>query len=60
MPDGGGERRIRITQSALASMVGSSREAVNKHLREFERAGWVGLGRGVITVLDQDGLRGLG
>ena len=59
-PDGGGERRIRITQSALASMVGSSREAVNKHLKEFERASWVALGRGVITVLDHDGLRGLG
>ena len=55
-----GERRIRVTQSALASMVGSSREAVNKHLKLFERAGWVGLGRGSVTLLDVDSLRGQG
>lgn len=57
-PDASGERRIRVTQSALASMVGSSREAVNKHLKLFERAGWVGLSRGAVAVLDVDALRG--
>jgi len=58
VPDASGERRIRITQSALASMVGSSREAVNKHLKLFEQAGWVGLGRGAVSVLNADALRG--
>jgi len=59
-PDAGGERRIRITQSALASMVGSSREGVNKHLKLFEQAGWVGLGRGAVRVLDVGALRDQG
>lgn len=45
-------REVRVTQAALASMVGSSREAVNKHLKHFEAAGWVGLRRGVVIVLD--------
>jgi CRP/FNR family cyclic AMP-dependent transcriptional regulator len=58
VPDASGERRIRITQSALASMVGSSREAVNKHLKLFEQTGWVGLGRGAVSVLNADVLRG--
>ena len=54
--DRAGERRIRVTQSTLASMVGSSREAVNKHLRQFEDSGWVALSRGMVTVLDVDAL----
>jgi CRP-like cAMP-binding protein len=45
-------REVRVTQAALASMVGSSREAVNKHLNHFEEAGWVGLRRGVVSILD--------
>jgi CRP-like cAMP-binding protein len=51
--------RIRITQSELASMLGVSRESVNKQLNAFARAGWVALGRGAVTVVDRDGLRGL-
>ncbi|HJM89695.1 MAG TPA: Crp/Fnr family transcriptional regulator [Dehalococcoidia bacterium] len=51
-----GDRLIRITQSELASMVGSSREAVNKHLKQFEQSGFVALRRGVIVVLDDGAL----
>ena len=49
--------RIRITQAELASMLGVSRESVNKQLNAFAREGWIGLGRGVVTLKDQDGLR---
>ncbi len=51
--------KLRITQAELASMLGVSRESVNKQLNEFERSGWVRLGRGSVTVLDEVSLRGL-
>jgi hypothetical protein len=38
-------------------MVGSSLVAVNKHLKQFEQSGFVALRRGVIVVLDADGLQ---
>lgn len=33
--------RIDVTQSELASMLGASRQATNKVLSEFEKAGWI-------------------
>ncbi len=48
--------RLQVTQAELASMLGVSRESVNKHLNELARRGWVGLGRGAITLLDPDAL----
>jgi len=55
----GREAKLRITQAELASMLGVSRESVNKQLNEFERNGWVRLGRGSVTVLDEASLRSL-
>jgi CRP-like cAMP-binding protein len=52
--------RVRITQSELASMLGVSRESVNKTLNRFAQQGWVLLGRGSVTVRDPDALRALG
>jgi CRP-like cAMP-binding protein len=49
--------RMRITQSELASMLGVSRESVNKQLNLFAREGWIALGRGSVTVLDREALR---
>jgi CRP/FNR family cyclic AMP-dependent transcriptional regulator len=49
--------RLRITQSDLASMLGVSRESVNKELNAFARAGWIALGRGSVTLLDREALR---
>jgi CRP/FNR family transcriptional regulator len=51
--------KLRITQAELASMLGVSRESVNKQLNDFERRRWVSLGRGSITVLDDEALRSL-
>lgn len=55
----GAAAKLRVTQAELASMLGVSRESVNKQLNEFSRNGWVSLGRGSITVLDEASLRSL-
>ena len=43
---------ITITQKELAHLVGVSRESTNKHLRHWEKAGLVSLGKGGCTILD--------
>ena len=48
--------RLRVTQAELASMLGVSRESVNKHLNELARKNLVTLGRGSVTLLDPDTL----
>ncbi len=48
---------IRMTQSALAQLAGTSRESVSRFLADLERAGVVRAGRGRVTVLDPDRLR---
>ena len=60
---GTGERRhadeiitLRMSQQLLASMIGTSREAVNKQLRSWEESGLIDVGRGWIKVLDRPGL----
>ena len=52
--------QIRITQAELASMLGVSRESVNKQLNRFARNGWIALSRGAITLQDADALRTFG
>lgn len=47
---------IRLPQHLLASMIGTSREAVNKQLRAWEESGLIDVERGRITILDRDGL----
>lgn len=42
---------VRLSQHMLASMIGTSREAVNKQLRAWEEAGLIALKRGAITIL---------
>ncbi len=51
--------KLRITQAELASMLGVSRESVNKQLNAFARDGLVSLGRGSVTVNDAASLRSL-
>ncbi len=52
--------RLRISQEDLASFLGVSRQAVNQELQAWKAKGWLTLGRGVITVIDEDALaRGL-
>ncbi|MEX1254259.1 MAG: Crp/Fnr family transcriptional regulator [Dehalococcoidia bacterium] len=56
---GGSPAKLRITQAEMASMMGVSRESVNKQLNAFAREGWVSLGRGSVTVTDAKALRDL-
>ncbi len=49
--------RIRTTQAELGSMLGVSRESVNKQLNVFAREGWITLGRGSVTLRDPEALR---
>ena len=41
---------VRITQGELASMLGVSRQSVNKELNAFADKGWITLGRGSVSV----------
>jgi CRP-like cAMP-binding protein len=47
---------VRLSQHMLASMIGTSREAVNKQLRAWEGKGLIDVRRGSITILDREGL----
>ncbi len=47
---------VRLPQHLLASMIGTSREAVNKQLRAWEGEGVVDVSRGSITILDREAL----
>jgi len=55
--DGSGEVTIRMNQTDLAQLAGTSRESVSRFLAELERAGVVRSGRGRVTVLDASKLR---
>lgn len=48
---------ITLSQEELARMLGVTRQSVNKELREFERRGWVKLGRGKLVLLEGAALR---
>lgn len=47
---------IRLRQSDLAQLAGTSRESVSRFLATLERAGVVEVGRGRVTVLEPDRL----
>lgn len=53
----GAEVTIRMNQSDLAQLAGTSRESVSRFLADLERSGVVRSGRGRVTVLDPDKLR---
>jgi len=48
---------IRLRQSDLAQLAGTSRESVSRFLADLERAGVVRCGRGRVTVLQPPKLR---
>ncbi len=47
---------VRVTQKDLASMVGATRESVNKQLRVFREAGLLSMSEGYVRILDPDRL----
>ena len=48
---------MALTQSDLASLIGATRESINKNLRDFRRQQWIHIDQGQITILDPDALR---
>lgn len=50
---------IPLSQQFLASMIGTSREAVNKQLRTWEDAGIIDLRKRTVTIVDLDQLENL-
>jgi CRP-like cAMP-binding protein len=47
----GGKRKVALTQSEIAQIVGASRESTNKQLREWEERNWIRLERGGLVLL---------
>jgi CRP/FNR family cyclic AMP-dependent transcriptional regulator len=56
-PQGGVVLTLQLTQSELASMIGATRESVNKQLGAFRDQGIVAVDRQRITILNPDRLR---
>jgi CRP-like cAMP-binding protein len=49
-------REVRLTRQDLADLCGTSAETVTRILKRMEKQGWVALGRGLVAVLDAEGL----
>lgn len=54
----GVQNPVRITHHEIAADLGSSREVISRILQDFSRLGLIQLGRGVIKILDLEGLEG--
>ena len=48
---------VALTHQAMAAELGTAREVVSRQLKEFERRGWLKLGRGVINISDLAALK---
>jgi CRP-like cAMP-binding protein len=48
---------LSISQAELAHFLGISRQMVNQHLRDWQKSGWVALGRARVTIRNKDALR---
>jgi CRP-like cAMP-binding protein len=60
-PDGMGMRLdIKLSQQQLGSLIGVSRESINKHLGEWQRDGLIGVDGGFITLRDLGGIEAIG
>ncbi len=51
-------KRLTISQEELAQFLGLSRQIVNQHLQTWRANGWISLGRGSITVVNEPALGG--
>ncbi len=54
-----GEDEIAVTHDVIASQIGSSREAVTRVMKYFEKEGILDLKRGRVSVLNRDALKSL-
>jgi CRP/FNR family cyclic AMP-dependent transcriptional regulator len=49
--------QLIISQEEMGRFLGISRQAVNQYLQEWRAQGWVDVGRGKVTVLDESALQ---
>ena len=49
--------QLIISQEEMGRFLGISRQAVNQYLQEWQAKGWVAVGRGKVTVLDESALQ---
>ncbi|WP_052694314.1 Crp/Fnr family transcriptional regulator [Aquitalea pelogenes] len=54
-----GQAALSTTHQELAAELGSAREVISRQLKEFERRGWIRLGRGQLQLLDAGALQQL-
>ncbi len=50
------EAQVAATHQAMAAELGTAREVVSRTLKEFERRGWIALGRGAVDLRDRGAL----
>jgi CRP/FNR family cyclic AMP-dependent transcriptional regulator len=59
-PETGGLRLdIRLSQQQIGSLIGISRESINKYIVEWSRAGFLAVNAGFITIIDREALESL-
>jgi CRP-like cAMP-binding protein len=51
------DHEIPLTHEFLGVMLGTARPGVTIALKELERRGWITHHRGVVTIIDRDGLK---
>lgn len=47
---------LNITHQELAAELGTAREVVSRHLKNFEKCGWLRLNRGIIEIINPNAL----
>ena len=56
---GTGGITLSVSQEELALLAGTTRQRINQELKKWEKAGWVSLGYGNITIHDCEALKSL-
>jgi CRP-like cAMP-binding protein len=51
--------QLVISQEEMGRFLGVSRQAVNQYLQEWRAQGWVDVGRGKVTVIDESALQAM-
>jgi len=51
--------QIKTTHQEIAFEIGSAREVISRHLKTFEKQGWISIDRGLITLADTESLHNL-
>jgi CRP/FNR family transcriptional regulator, anaerobic regulatory protein len=57
LDSGKGKAEVTATHYELAAELGTAREVVSRRLKEFERRGWIKLGRGSVSLVNEQELQ---